>query len=124
MSRLYGSAPTTNQISLVQVLSVVAIILVAFVLPAQLVTLSQIQSNRSEYSLSRVAEKRQVTTSSQASNTGQVAGATTARGSTIAIPGTNIVINLGNSGTSILVIGGVLLLAVAMSLTLYLLVTK
>ena len=103
MSRMYGDSPLkynqTTQISLVQVLSVFAIVLMSFVIPAQVITYSKNRNAvETAYNLSNVAERTSTTTISLSptSSAGQVAGINTRSNSIIQIPGTNSVINLNS----------------------------
>lgn len=129
MSRLYSELPlkpnSTAQISLVQVLSVAAIIMISFVLPSQLITLYQnSNTGQSAYALSKVTDRKTLTSisSSTATTVEQVAGVAVAK-SLLRIPGTDIVINMNNSQTGIMVIAGIVLVAIALGLIVYMLVT-
>lgn len=122
---MYGDSPTRNnrttQISLVQVLTVFAIVFMTLVIPAQIITYSQ-RTNAAEtaYNLSNVAERTGSTTTTTSSS-GKVAGIST-KNNIIQIPGTNSTINL-NSQTGIFIIAGIILIALALILVIYLLIT-
>lgn len=126
MSKLYGDSPSnknrSTEISLVQVLTVFAIVLITLVIPAQLFTYNQ-RGNAAEtaYNLSNVAERAANSSATTTTETGKVAGIST-RNSIIQIPGTNSTINL-NSQTGIFIIAGIILIALALILVIYLLIT-
>lgn len=127
MSKMYGDSPSkynqTTEISLVQVLSVFAIVFMAFVIPAQLLNYSRTRNAaETAYNLSNVAERMSTTTATSVPTTGQVAGINTKNNSIIQIPGTNSVINL-NSQTGVFIIAGIILIALALILVIYLLIT-
>lgn len=121
--RMYSEDPKVHkktQVSLVQVLTVLAAILVTFVLPAELFTYYQQNQQGTPYTTAVVAH----TSSSASTVTGQVAGTNTqAASDIISIPGTSFSINL-NSQTGILIIAGALLVALGLILMIYLLLSK
>lgn len=124
---MYGEAPRnynrTAEISLVQVLTVFAVVFMTLIIPAQLFTYSQGRnSNETAYNLSNVAERANNTSTTTSTSQGRVAGVSTDKNSVIQIPGTTSTINL-NSQTGIFIIAGIILIALALILVIYLLIT-
>ncbi len=113
--------PKTNktEISVVQMLTVVLTVLVVFILPAQLITLSKGMNNQSPYTPTALEQRNQ-----SADSTAKVAGiASDAKDKRmLQIPFTNVEIDL-NSETGLLIIAGLILLGLSVILAIYLLLT-
>jgi hypothetical protein len=106
-----------TQISVVQLLTVAVTVLITFVLPAQLITIAKTYSGQSVYTQTALEQRN------QSSQTGQVAGISTASGQKLVkIPFTTYQIDL-NSETGILIIAGLILLGLSIIIAIYLLLT-
>lgn len=132
MVKMYGeddfAIKQKQQVSVVQILMVIVIVMTTFVIPAQLIDYQRQQATTTNaYNLSVVAEKESQPDTTVAESTTtepQVAGISTTASSkhVLQIPGTSIRINM-DSEIGMLIVVGTMLIAIALLLAVYLLAT-